>query len=244
MAVGEGEAGSLAVVAGRKIHHDGLREARVAIHLHDEKPVVDAILPLVQQHERHGRPGAGHLRQLAEDLPVGALAPAGSRVWGISPAADPHVHRPAAGTRHHLAGRILAQALVRRTTPNVRALAAVRPKRALLDGVVCVPVSLLCGDTQVQVQGSSARNPGIPCRRRAGWGVGIRKLISAVFRILPPGQHELAIVVHALDALGLDRRPAQCRPQQQRRENGNDGDDYQQLDQRETAKGTPVVPLH
>jgi hypothetical protein len=64
-----------------------------------------------------------------------------------------------------------------------------------------------------------------------------------VSRILPPGQHELAIVVHALDRSGLDIRSAQCRPQQQRRENGNDGDDYQQLDQRETVKGTAVVPL-
>jgi hypothetical protein len=89
----------------------------------------------------------------------------------------------------------------------------------------------------------SAANPGIPCRRRAGWGVGVRQLICVVFRRVLPGQHELAIVVRALDGLGFDRRPAQCRPQQQRRENGNDRDDYKQLDQRETVKGTPVVPL-
>jgi hypothetical protein len=50
------------------------------------------------------------------------------------------------------------------------------------------------------------------------------------------------IVVHALDGLDLDLCPAQCR-QQQRRENGNDGDDCQQLDRRETVNGTPVVPL-
>ena len=56
-----------------------------------------------------------------------------------------------------------------------------------------------------------------------------------VSRILPPGQHELAIVVHALDGLGLDLCPAQCRHQQQRRYCGNDGNDGQQLDQRETA---------
>jgi len=82
------------------------------------------------------------------------------------------------------------------------------------------------------------------CRRCADWGVRVGQLISVVLRILTPGQHELAIVVHALDGLGLDRRSAQCRRQQQRREIGNDRDDYQQLDQRETVKGTPVVPLH
>jgi hypothetical protein len=45
-----------------------------------------------------------------------------------------------------------------------------------------------------------------------------------VFRIVPPGQHELAIVVHALDGLGFDLCPAQRREQQQqRRKKGKEG---------------------
>jgi hypothetical protein len=47
------------VATGWKVHHDGLRDVRVAIHLHDEKPVVDAIRPFIVSGTRD----AGQVRR-------------------------------------------------------------------------------------------------------------------------------------------------------------------------------------
>ena len=50
-----------------------------------------------------------------------------------------------------------------------------------------------------------------------------------------PGEAQLAVVVHALDALGFELALAQGR-QQQGGQNGDDGDDHEQFDEGEAAE--------
>ena len=64
--------------------------------------------------------------------------------------------------------------------------------------------------------------------------VGKGKRIPVVLDIHPPRQHQLPTVVHAHDALGLGLGLGQ-RGQQQAGQNGDDGNDDEQLDQREST---------
>jgi hypothetical protein len=69
--------------------------------------------------------------------------------------------------------------------------------------------------------------------------VGVdRQILAVIAGIHKPRQAKLFVIAHALDCHGSLFGPAQGR-QQQRSQNGNDGNDHQQLDQSETPANRP-----
>jgi len=68
----------------------------------------------------------------------------------------------------------------------------------------------------------------------------VNELAIIVVGVHEPPQRYLLAVVHAVDALSLLFGPGQGG-QQERRQDGNDGDDHQQFDQGETRAGRPAA---
>jgi hypothetical protein len=83
----------------------------------------------------------------------------------------------------------------------------------------------VAGDIRVRPEFAADRGPTVVDRVKIGVVVGIKFVSNA----------DLFLIVHALDLerLGLGARQSR---QQQARKNGNNGNDHQQLDERERKK--------
>ena len=116
---------------------------------------------------------------------------------------------------------------VGRTFEDAALLPCVGPHRALGNVVCDVVVDGVVSEVEC------AGNPVGP-----GLGVHVvqarQKQIVIIVAVHPPGEHELLVVVHAGDGLATAFRLRQGR-QEQGSQNGDNGDDDQQFDQR---KGT------
>ncbi len=76
--------------------------------------------------------------------------------------------------------------------------------------------------------------PGLANRAGLVPAVVVDELVFLVVGVKKPGGRQLLEVVHAADALGLRRRFTQCG-QQQTGEDGDNGDDHQELDECESG---------
>src|SRR5439155_4619803 len=109
--------------------------------------------------------------------------------------------------------------------------AAIGPERALLNVLSDIPVRAVRRN-KVQVAAHPGRTES--CSVRAGK----QETIVVVVIVHQPGERELAMVVHAGDALGLLFGLAQRR-KEEAGQDGNDGDYHQQLNEREGGSGPP-----
>ncbi|CBY14136.1 unnamed protein product [Oikopleura dioica] len=200
-------------VAGRGMIDPG-RHPRLSDH---EARVFDAARVFVDEHRR---PGRRRVLDLGQPVPAGLVG----RVRRVV-----HVgaHRDAADALD------LAQIADRRAIG-----------RALVDfGGAVVGVEHPALDVGGRGVGPGiARDPGLggghpTFASPAGGGRVRREVVVVVIDVEQPADLELAIVVEAGDLVGLGLRPAE-RGQKHRRENRDDGDDHQQLEERET--GAPV----
>ena len=66
--------------------------------------------------------------------------------------------------------------------------------------------------------------------------------VSVILHIHPPGQHQLAIVVHASDALRLGLGLGQ-RGQQQSGQDGDDGDHHEKFNESKGARLFATAPV-
>jgi hypothetical protein len=119
---------------------------------------------------------------------------------------------------------------VSRTPPDAGTVPAVRPEQTFLYHEIDVPIEL------VSRIGLRISSPTHVARRNPDVRVAIRRrgAIRIVIGVKSPRQHHLAAVVQALNRLRLELGAAQGG-QQQGGQDGNDGDDHQQLNQRKPA---------
>ena len=87
-----------------------------------------------------------------------------------------------------------------------------------------------------------AQRPGIRSQRigRVAIITGVHQPITIVLSVQSPSQAQLAMVRHALDALGLQFGLTQHR-QQHRREDGDDRDYHQKFDESEASGGAERI---
>src|SRR5262249_36052763 len=125
------------------------------------------------------------------------------------------------------------------TLKNSGALAAIGPEWTVLNVATDIPVRSICW-TKIQ----KATHPGaflLYTSHQVGDGwAGITPSVLVVGDIDQPREGELVKIIHALDALAFLFRPAQHR-QQQACQDGDDGDDNKQFDQRERTRPVPLA---
>src|SRR5215831_15237220 len=118
-------------------------------------------------------------------------------VW-IHPTPYPDAHGHRADSRYSFPGKRPARwrhrTPIRRALPNTDRLSAVTPHRTLFYVLFHIPVRSVSG---IIIQ--HTRHPGIgsidPFRSRE------EQHVPAIFGIHPPREHQLAMIVHAHDAL-------------------------------------------
>jgi hypothetical protein len=130
---------------------------------------------------------------------------------------------------------------VTRTPPDAGTVPAVRPERTFLYHEIDVPIELVSsvGPRISSPTHVAGRNPDV-------WvAIGRGEAIRIVIGVKSPCQHHLAAVVQALNRLRLELGAAQGG-QQQGGQDGNDGDDHQQFNQRKPASagGGPWIKIH
>jgi hypothetical protein len=135
----------------------------------------------------------------------------------------------------------LIHEIVRRAMPNVRIGEAGGKRRAdaVLEFAQVGCVNHLCHCSANPIPHMTFHGGGLGRIRGQVRIIVGRKDIPVVVRVHVPANHNLAGVAHALGRLGLLFGQGQRR-QQERRQNGNDGDDNQQFYEGETAG--PIIP--
>src|SRR5262245_32672428 len=142
MAIGESKACGTPMIAGRVIHYLRAADVWITIHLRHKISVVNAILPLVQQHKSHRRSRLHHVDELAEDLPLRSRAPKTSVVGrSVTVSSHPIAHSHAPHAWNTVALRINTESGIRRTVPDLRLISAILPHWALANGLIQVPIA-------------------------------------------------------------------------------------------------------
>jgi len=129
--------------------------------------------------------------------------------------------------------------LVPRTPENPGTFAGIGPKRAVIQVRGGIPIA---GIAEIQSRGRRiGQVASDPSRTSCVVSDGVHDTVPIVIGIHAPTERELPVVVKALNADGFQFGLAQSR-QQHRRQNGDDGDDHQQFNERESAlKGICAV---
>ena len=119
-----------------------------------------------------------------------------------------------------------------RALPNGAALADVRHQRAWVNIDSRIPVPLVGSGYAAETAPHPENTAGVV--RRCAVLQTFQQQIGEIASVDAPAEHHLAIIVHAAGQQRLLFGPAQGR-QQQGCQNGDDGDDHQQLDEGKTG---------
>ncbi len=208
------------MITGRVIHDPSAAPAILQVAL--KQPVVEAILPFVNQHPCHRGRWPDYLRVFAKDDVIG-LADV-----HVEEVVHPAIHGHASDTWQPLRAKrryaAVGRAAIHGRRPHVGTdLRVAHIGQVERVGVVRIAV----------IEVEPARNPGVGVRVAASAHTG--QAISIVLDVHEPGHLELPQVVHAADASRLQLRPVQ-RGQKQRRQNGNDRDHHQQFNKSEPGR--------